>query len=445
MLSKLNSWPKSRGLRPNRTGLNLLLGAVLLAAMPAWAGKHAYGETFVRVGQSWTDAGAIQPRGDAPVGSEGAGDDSLYQRQVAELEQRDGPYSDALAEPLAGLGRYYQDSGDMEQALRLYQRALHVVRVNEGLYSERQIPILRELLNAYRATGEIELLDNRYDYYFRLYGNGRPPYTDVRLRAALGYLRWQREAVRLDIDEDSNRRMLALYQLNDELLSEVAADSTVQPALYRDLVQSQVHNLYLLEDRFAPALQKIGVAPAAPVFASEWDQEDFHKKRLEVIQRDSLSRGSDLLRDVIERSAATAGSDELARLHLELGDWYQWHGKDERAAQQYQQVVQLLSKPHQSELLQRWLGQPVELPDNGAFWQPRPGASGEPLAVVSVRYDVSATGRVSNLEAVASDSEKTSLTSRLKRQLRQTRFRPRWISGVAESAAQIQRDYALID
>ena len=417
----------------------------MLAAMPAWAGKHAYGETFVRVGQSWTDAGAIQPPGDAPAGAGGAGDDGLYQRQVAELERREGPYSDSLAEPLAGLGRYYQHSGDMEQALRLYQRALHVVRVNEGLYSERQIPILRELLDAYRATGEIELLDNRYDYYFRLYGNGQPPYTDVRLRAALGYLRWQREAVRLGIDEDGSRRLLALYQLNDELLSEVAADSTVPLALYRDLVQSQVRNLYLLEDRFAPALQKVGAAPVSPLFASDWTQEEFHKKRLETIQRDSLSRGSDLLRDVIERSAATAGSDELARLHLELGDWYQWHGKDKQAAQQYQQVVQLLSKPDQSELLQRWLGQPVELPDNGAFWQPRPGASGEPLAVVSVRYDVSATGRVSNLQAVASDSEKTSLTTRLKRKLRQTRFRPRWISGVAESASQIQRDYALID
>jgi len=423
----------------------LLLAGVLLAAMPAWAGKRAYGETFVRVGQSWADGGAIQNPGEAHSGSRGADDDSHYQRQVAELEEREGPYSDSLAEPLAGLGRYYRRSGDMEQALRLYRRALHVVRINEGLYSERQIPILRELLDAYRATGEIELLDDRYDYYFRLYGNGQPPYTDVRLRAALGYLRWQREAVRLGIDEDSSRRLLALYQLNDELLSEVAADPAVPLALYRDLVQSQLRNLYLLEDRFAPALQKVGAAPATPLFASDWSQEDFHKKRLETLQRDSLSRGSELLQDVIDRSAAAAGSDELASLHLELGDWYQWHGKDKRAAEQYLQVVQLLSKPDQSDLLQRWLGQPVELPDNGAFWQPRPGASGEPPAVVSLRYDVSATGRVSNVETVASDSEKTSLATRLKRKLRQTRFRPRWISGVAEPASQIQRDYALMD
>jgi hypothetical protein len=432
----MNSWPGFLALHSTCT---LLL--LLLAAPTVWAGKYAYGEAFVRVGQSWADGGPVQKQS----GSQATQDDGQYQRQVDQLEGAGGPYADALAEPLTGLGRQYRQQGDMEQAKRLYRRALHVVRVNDGLYSERQMPILRELLDAYRVSGEMEALDNRYDYYFRLYGNGQPPYTDVRLRAALAYLRWQREAVRLELDEEASRRLLALYHLNNELLQAVAAEPSVALQRYRDLVLSQMRNLYLLEDRFAPTVRNAGLATSAPIFAEEWDQKDFDKKRLELIQRGALSQGAGMLQALIDRTVAAGARTELAGLHLELGDWYQWHGKDRQAAEQYQQVVQLLSQEDRPDLLQQWLGQPRELPDNGAFWQSRPDREGDRQVVVSVRYDVSARGRASNLQAGVADPADEGLASRLKRKLSQIRFRPRWVSGAAEAVSQVQRDYQLID
>jgi tetratricopeptide (TPR) repeat protein len=441
MVSKINSWPEFRILRCACTLLFLL--ALLLATPTVWAGKYAYGRAFVRVGESWADGGPVPGQPESGTGA--AQDEGQYQRQVDELEDEGGPYADALAEPLTGLGRHYRQRGDMAQALRLYRRALHVVRVNDGLYSERQMPILRELLDAYRVSGEMEILDDRYNYYFRLYGNGQPPYTGVRLRAALAYLRWQREVVRLELDENEDQRILALYHLNDELLQAVAAEPSVALQWYRDLVLSQMRNLYLLEDRFAPTVQNTGLAPSTPVLAGKWEQKDFDKKRLELIQRGALSQGAGLLQALIDRTVGTAQSTELARLHLELGDWYQWHGKYRRAGEQYQQVVQLLSQESRADLLQQWLGQPRELPDNGAFWQFRPAQKGDPPVVVSVRYDVSARGRASNMQAGVSDPANEGLASRLKRKLAKIRFRPRWVSGVAEPVSQVQRDYQLIN
>ena len=362
------------------------------------------------------------------------------------LEVQGGPYADALAEPLAGLGRYYRDRGELEQAQRLYRRALHVVRVNDGLYSERQLPILRELLNGYRMTGDLQELDSRYDYYFRLYGSGQPPYTDVRLQAALAYLRWQREAVRLDIDESESQRVLALLTLNDELLAAVAADSTLAQRWYRELVLSQLRNLYLLEDRFAPSVEQKGLAPSIPLLNGNFDQQDFNARRLELMQRNSLSRGSDLLQELIARTSTTTSTEtpELARLHLELGDWYQWHGSEQRAGEQYQQVVQLLGAQERDDLLQQWLAQPVELPDNGAFWQ-APAASQPPPRVITVRYDVSARGRARNMQTGLSDAKEQGSETRFRRKLAQIRFRPRWISGVAEPALAVQRNYEILD
>jgi len=148
---------------------------------------------------------------------------------------------------------------------------------------------------------------------------------------------------------------------------------------------------------------------------------------------------------LIERSVASEDDDDLARLHLELGDWHQWHGSDKQAGEQYQQVVQLLSEAQRPDLLQQWLGQPRELPDNGAFWQPSPVPESEPPVVIKVRYDVSAKGRVRNLQSEVSDPHDEGLAVRLRRKLRQIRFRPRWAAGVAEPVTQIERGYVLID
>jgi tetratricopeptide (TPR) repeat protein len=306
----VNSWPRVADGVGYLSCLWLLCAALLLPAADSLAGKRAYGEDFVRVGQRWTDAGPppALSRETPPPGSDGG-----FLRQIEQLQDREGPYSDSLAEPLAGLGRYYRSAGDLDGALRSYRRALHVVRINDGLYSERQIPILQELLDTYRGSGDLQALDQRYDYYFRLYGNGQPPYSEVRLRATLGYLRWQREAIRLGMDGERHRRLLALYHMNDTLIQATGQDPAVSRQQHREVVLSQLRNLYLLEDRIAPRLEKIGVAESAPSFGGEWEQGDFDRKRLETLQRGALSRGAGLLRDLIDRSGADTPTEELLK------------------------------------------------------------------------------------------------------------------------------------
>ena len=421
----------------------LILLLCLLAAADARADKYAYGEDFARVGHSWADAGP--PLAAAVLYSDPGVDQSdSFRQQLAALEDSEGPYSDALAEPLTSLGRYYRASGDLEQATRMYRRALHLVRVNDGLYSERQMPVLRELLAVYRDTGDLGALDQRYEYYFRLYGKGQPPYTAVRLQAALGYLRWQREALRLDLDGDSVRRLQHLYRLNEDLLQATATDPSVSLAHYRDVVLSQVRNLYLLEDRVRPRLEEVGRVSGAPQFAQQFDQQDFDQRRLENLQRGALSRGSELVQELIGRYDASAEPQQVARLYLELGDWYQWHNSESRASQYYARVVELLTANSDQALLREWLGQPVELPDNGAFWQPPPQVNEQPPLVLEVAYDVSARGRASNLQSIEEDPAHAGKANRLKRALRKIRFRPRWVDGVAESAS-VRRDYQLFD
>lgn len=131
-----------------------------------------YGKVFIRSDQAQQDERPHPPTV-PPVPMDEA-DADAYEQQVKAQELLDGPYAETLAESLSSLGHYHRDRGDYRKAEDLYLRALHVVRVNDGLYSERQIPLMRDLLNLYRATGDLKALDDRYDNFFRLYGRGRP-------------------------------------------------------------------------------------------------------------------------------------------------------------------------------------------------------------------------------------------------------------------------------
>ncbi len=415
-------------------GLCLFL-SVVQAATPT-----PYGEDYAR----WNEA-AVDPR-PAPLASgervRRPLESSDYEAQVAMLERTQGPYADALAEPLAGLGRYYRDNGQLEQAQGLYRRALHIVRVNDGLYSQRQAPILRELLDGYRSTGDMEGLDDRYEYYFRLYGNGQPPFSELRLRAALEFLRWQREALMLGLGEPK-QRMLDLYHLNEELLERTAQDPEVELAWRRELTLSQLRNLYLLQNRFAPTIETKGVIPASNYFGAVTQAQDLQDRRVDNIYRNVLTTGSGLLLELIEASAQAPVADR-ARLLLELADWYQWNDQRYRANEYYGQVAALLRESGENELLEEWLGQPVELPDNGAFMKPLANPAASSLVVVTASYDVSSSGRISNLEAGADTEEGRSQASKVRRYLSKTRFRPRYLSGQGEEVEGVRREYVLL-
>lgn len=414
-----------------------LVPVFFVAAAMAWAGSPtAYGDSFVRLDELLPSVQA----GPAEH-SDGQGDTASYQQQLAEFEQEGGPYAATLAEPLAGIAGLHQQQGDVAEAQRHYERALHIVRVNEGLYSERQIPILRQLFESYRQVGDLQTLDARYDYYFRLYGSGQPPYTEVRLGAALEYMRWQREALLLKLDGDDPQRMLDLYELNGRLLEGVGEPDAETYAAGRQLALSQLYNLYLLQDLYRPEVQDRHELPST-LGAATWDHQDTDEYRLEMIQRSALSRGRALLEQLIE--ATPPGHDiPLAELYLELGDWNQWNEQRGAAARAYEQVQEILKGAGEMRLLEEWLGAPVELPANGAFRRLMlPTGQKEDLARAS--FSVSARGKASAIEVSADEDVSDGRLWRFRRDLAATRFRPRFSAGQAEATEGLMRDYLLL-
>ena len=435
----MHSWSVIR-----RQGRLLCAALCVLAAlcqpMPVLGAPTAYGEHFVRLGQGAAATGAESPAANLPAAAEGGGK-AEYERQLLEMEQQGGPYAAALAEPLAALARLQEQQGDTLQSRRLYERALHLVRVNEGLYSQHQVPILRQLFGSYRQSGDMETLDARYDYYFRLYGAGQPPYTELRLGATLEYLRWQREALLLELDPEHSGRLLALYNLNQEVLDAVAGEEGVPYPLYKRLVLSQVCNLYLVQHLYRPELQSSNEVPQH-LTGGAWEPQETNEYRLELLQRSAVTRGRNLLDELIARTPAD-DREELALNYLELGDWNQWNDKRSDADAAYRQVLGLLAGADEPALAGQWLDTPRELPANGVFQLPQ-SADDPQGAVVEASFDVSVEGRARNIETRLENESDESGTGRFRRELAGVRFRPAYREGEPGAVQGVSRRYELL-
>jgi tetratricopeptide (TPR) repeat protein len=80
---------------------------------------------------------------------------ALVESIVAE-QSRGGVFSPELIEPFAELALAYQESGNHDLAAAANNRALQLVRVNEGLYTLDQLPMLQQSIDNAEASGDFE-------------------------------------------------------------------------------------------------------------------------------------------------------------------------------------------------------------------------------------------------------------------------------------------------
>jgi len=92
--------------------------------------------------------------------------------------------------------------GDYLEALGLLERALHVTRISQGLYSEEQIEILERLIDCNVALENWDSVDEHYRYmhflYTRLYERG----TDQWYHGIAQVSDWHIIAINNNLTED---------------------------------------------------------------------------------------------------------------------------------------------------------------------------------------------------------------------------------------------------
>lgn len=396
-----------------------------------------------------------------------------YERQIREREAEHGVYDPATGEYLLSVGLVHQQEGNHSEAVRAFNRALQIKRVNEGLHGAGQVIILEQLLKSNIAAAAWEEVDRNYHQLLwvhkRNYDLGDP-----RLLPVIDMVgRWKLKAYKEDLLEDSAIKTIGE---SEKLFSGVIA-----------ILQRQYgeHDPRLIDPLYGRALTNYQYA----IEVANAPQEEFHgagsPTRTQVICRTiptpnggarricntirvpdptyyaSQSRNQDF---AVAQRIATVGRSlkQIVKIHetrpdlpvasharalAHLADWHLLRGKRMTAYENYKTAYRLLADAGEHEaLIEDLFGAPRHLP---ALRLPLPQVDKKleeekKTTTVLASFDVSGNGRPKNIRIIESDPENaTSARRKAKKTIRARLYRPRFENG--EPVATLNNKIRIVD
>ncbi len=370
-----------------------------------------------------------------------------FTEAIADSETMAGAWDGSLVEQLTALGALQLRQGDYLGSIETHDRAMHVQRINTGLHSIDQTPLVGKIIESYEALGDWPRVDVYQNYLFfiqqKYYGG-----DDPRLIPALGELaQWHTRAFRLRQGES-----LAVRLSSAQMLYKKAAS----------MVQFHFGNN---DERYVEFLR--GVAQTAYLVARNQDlMRELARAQYRVPQetlRDTLAwssaiiptgfrAGEDALAAVREHYRGREGEvEQLARATAELADWYLLFNRRNAASSMYQEAWEALAEAENAdELRRRMFGQARQMPvfaSDDSDWLIEGLASTHQRedvshASIDLSFDVTRWGQVRNLQTLGEESgELASKHSWIRRQVRESRFRPVLRDGMPVRANAVQFKY----
>lgn len=372
-----------------------------------------------------------------------------YLQAVQSREREGGAYDTELAEPLHDLGRAYQAEGRHEQALATFRRALHLNRINGGLYNSTQLPLMNDMIESHLVLGNLEAADQLYEWRFRVQQQTYLPGQPEMQQAVSEYVDWQRQAYLQGITgvtDEGFQRLLTIYEAYGAQIEELQATGDQGPA-YRKALYKQLEVEYLISQYDG---EKV---PAVQLNISGWGgnidelatSTSIEAERFRQLREYNLRNGIKTTRRIVDLEDSAEQPDPVARARARLaaGDWYQWWGLTARARQNYEEAWAILNDD-ESEITDpdALFSKPVELPDTRVFHPDgiAPSEDARARAVVSLR--VSRDGSAREIEVMEQEPpDDMGARVVLYRLLREVRFRPVVRNGETQSVANVVREY----
>jgi len=205
-------------------------------------------------------------------------------RAITALKSDFDAYDLRQIESLEDLGRFSQSSGEHRQALVLFKQALHVARINQGLYHESQISIVDDIISAEIALQNWEEVNDFYAYqehlYRRLYDT-----DDSRLEAGLKKVSaWHITALNVNLD---GNRIEHLRKVNK---------------LFKLRMQIAENTLSLDDPKFAMLARNIEIFERELFLSSDLNNEVMiRQQRNPLLRRNSLRQGERESRLIVTR------------------------------------------------------------------------------------------------------------------------------------------------
>jgi hypothetical protein len=365
-------------------------------------------------------AGAATDTAD-PSDAERYRGERAYLHLIEEIESHQGAYAGDLSEPLLSLGLSLQAQNRHPEAIAVFKRGVHLTRVNDGLYSTRQIPLLQGEISSLISTGDYAEADERQRYLYRVQvrslDSGEPMTSALMQQAD-----WQFEAYQLGLGPQGYTRLMNMWDLyrlalNDVIDREGETSRKLLPPL-RGMLRAQ----YLISSyEFGESDRGSGDDVRA--------RQNLH--RFSAYRAQSYQKGSAVISAIhgVEQNQEKDNSLATVETLVMLGDWRLWHEDREAAWEAYREAqAELAGRNDAKEVTERLLGAPAALP-NITGLSPLPPEVPPENGDILLEFGITERGRVVDLERLDDNADLDSRANRIMRKLRKTRFRPRIESG----------------
>lgn len=336
---------------------------------------------------------------------------SDFDQILEDLEIEGGAWSVQIAQELAELGEVLHAQGNYEESIVVLDRAVHINRVNNGLFSLNQIPLIKKIVDAHIALGQWSKADDRQQYAFyvqtRAYSISDPRMIDVFDALA----QWNIVSFYRGIDEDPNPRLTQTYLLYRAATESVAAHFGRQDPRYLPLLH-KVASAADLMGRSALEGTAIGTRMNPDLrMTSEFVGSSLRPQGREDTSIDALEA---IIAYYSDPKLPKTEENLLGRVRAlaELGDWYLLRDRRQAAMRTYEEAYeQLANEEDRESLLSQVFGEIVFLPASSAFEEQLRDAhgvgpdSGARMGYVDLAFDVNQYGRLSNFEVLAIQPE----------------------------------------
>lgn len=358
-----------------------------------------------------------------------------------------GAYAAAIVEPAIATASLQQAAGDHLAAVTHLRRAIHLRRINDGLDTLSQIPLLERLLESQLGMGADLDADVTQARLYQLRLQATEAHTD-RLRAIRQYTDWHRKRYLSGGSVRSYRHLLAMHGAHareiDRLVSAPESDAmALVPHLYAQL---QVE--YLVSD------YQGGRAPAGLQFragqagtGAHAAVTDLEGERFRLMRGNNYRNGRATVERILEIVDAwpEASAADAARARIALGDWHLWWNSPGLAIRRYREAWEVYANDGDPATAPGSLfDAPVALPAAAVAGIPRSPGDVVREARARMRFTVSRLGQARGIEVLEIDaSHDDGAHLVMHRMLKGSRFRPVLENGDTVPARDIERTFSI--
>jgi len=382
--------------------------------------------------RAFLDAGEFSDNTSAALTQERA-----FLEAIQDIETEHGAYAAELSEQMLSLGLALQQQERHGEALDVLKRGVHLARINNGLYSVEQIPLLEAQIQSYMALGEYSEADDRQSYLYRVQVRSLSS-SEERVAALLRQADWQYRAYHLSMGMQGLGRLTTMWELYAQALNEIIDEDGSKSPRLLDPLQGMLRTQYLIAANQDPNANNNVAMAFSSDYSAQQEASRFYAYRSQIYEK-----GRSVIVSIydIHKTAHGAGSPQAAEAVAQLGDWALWNGKEDEADEVYQILLTELGASDAAKAVEaRIFDEPMPLPDVDGI-RPLPQTRSAKPGDILLEFGVSAEGRVTDLVRQDGNADRDDQAYRLMRELRKTIFRPRYEAGQPVETEKLVRAY----